>query len=177
MNDISKYRIDAPQVLETAAAPAVEKPILIQKPHPQAFIQTHAEQFPAQVIQWLQDGLYYLVHPEMLRELESETKLVRLTPCINRAGEVSLWPVSAYPSAWQSSAQSVIEQARTQWGRVKTNKGKDAYELLPASGLQGTPQWPDKSIDILVAEAFGDRLITSIAHPVVRALRGEQDHG
>jgi len=45
MNDISKFRIAAPQVLETAIVPAVEQPILIQKPHPQEFIQMHAEQW------------------------------------------------------------------------------------------------------------------------------------
>ncbi|HHQ4662329.1 TPA: hypothetical protein ACSPZY_002768 [Aeromonas veronii] len=176
MNDILKYRIDAPQVLGTAAVVVVEKPILIQKPHQQMFIQAHAEQFPAQVIQWFQDGQYYLVHPEMLRELESETKLVRLTPWITQTGEVSLWPVSAHPSSWQSSAQAAIEQARVQWGRIKVNKDKDAYDFLAAASQLGAPQWPDKTLDELIAEAFGDRLITSASHSVVRALRGEQDH-
>ncbi|WP_182310243.1 hypothetical protein [Aeromonas media] len=176
MNDISKFRIAAPQVLETAIVPAVEQPILIQKPHPQEFIQMHAEQFPAQVIQWYQDDQYYLVHPEILQELQSETKLVCLSPWVTRTGEVGLWPISTHPSSWQSSAQAVIEQARTQWGRVKTNKGKDSYEFLAAVSQQGAPQWPDKTLDDLIATAFCDRLITSADHPVVRALRGQQDH-
>lgn len=177
MSNISNFRMAPAQVPMTTAVAAVEKPILIQKPHPQEFIQMHAEQFPAQVIQWYQDGQHYLVHPEMLRELESETKSVRLTPYINRAGEVGLWPVTSHPSTWQSSAQSAIEQAKTQWGRVKVNKTTERYDFLAAASQLGAPQWPDKTLDELIAEAFGDRLITSTDHPVVRALRGEQDHG
>ena len=176
MNNIANFRIATTQVPEPNTMPADEQPILIQRPHPQEFIQTHSDQFPAEVIQWYQDGQYYLVHPEMRTALESETKLVRLTPFIKRSGEVGLWPVTAFPSTWQVSAQAAITQAKTQWGRIKPNKSKGAYDFLAATSSLGTPQWPAKPVDELVAIAFGDRLIMSADHPVVRALRGEQGH-
>jgi hypothetical protein len=176
MNNIANFRIATTQLPEANTIPAVEQSIHIQKPHPQEFIQTHAEQFPAEVIHWYQDDRYYLVHPEMRRELESETKLVRLTPFIKRSGEVGLWPVTAFPSTWQASAQVAIAQARTQWGRIKSNKSKEAYDFLAATSALGAPQWSDKPVDELVAMAFGNRLIMSADHPVVMALRGEQGH-
>lgn len=176
MSDISAFKVPQPAELESVIAAEPHQEVLVQKPHRQEFFRSHAEHFPAHVIQWNRDGHFYLVHPELQVDLQSELRLVTLIPYVNRDGKVGLWPLSTIPSTWRVSAKEVIAQAQYQWLRAIPNMEKGAYETLPAASELGEPQWPEKTVDELVAEAFSDRLIVSLEHEVVRALRGDTAH-
>jgi hypothetical protein len=47
-----------------------------------------------------------------------------------------------------------------------------AYEHTIAESVMADPVWPDLSYQELVRIAFGDLMVTSIDHPVVKRLRG-----
>jgi hypothetical protein len=47
-----------------------------------------------------------------------------------------------------------------------------AYRIHQAEGVLPDPVWPQKTLAELLKIAFGDHVITSADHPVIRKLRG-----
>ena len=91
-----------------------------------------------------------------------------------------LWP-ARLPSSdnrlgrrWHESALEIAEFAKNSWVKLQGKRDLGAYELFRAKGDLGEPQWPDKPLSDLLRLAFkGDRLISSLDHPVLKELAGE----
>jgi hypothetical protein len=101
-----------------------------------------------------------------------------LTTCINRQGNLFLWPVPL-PSgdgreiAWHTTAREAAALAEKVWIRLVANTNAAAYDIYEASALIPEPEWPDHNLQELLRVAFGNgRLIDSLEHPLVKQLRG-----
>jgi hypothetical protein len=112
-----------------------------------------------------------------MQELAGEVVFKTVFTAINRQGVIFLWPVRLpapddRKSEWSRSERIGAELAMTQWVRTRANMSLGAYEHTIAEGVMADPVWPDISYQELVRTAFGDRMVTSTDHPVVKRLRG-----
>jgi hypothetical protein len=121
----------------------------------------------------------YMVMPaaRSVKELRAELKPYRLFACVDRQGATFLWP-ARHPDSdgpgrlWHTSALKVAERAKVAWVRMVGNKSAGCYELNEAMGQLGEPDWPDISMAEMVDMAYGERVIDSPDHPVVKRLQG-----
>jgi hypothetical protein len=156
--------------------------VSVRKPKKSEFIRTHDKPefcLKTGIIEMDDEQrLYYLVAFHLLEQLKSETKAVILYTCINRKGELFIWPVKSHGSdgsrnKWSSSALDAAEKAKEKWVRVVANMGKGKYDVIVAKDDLPAPDWPDISFDKLINLAFKGRYITDINHDVLKELRGE----
>lgn len=167
---------------------AVEKVVLsipVRRPGRNEFFRVHPD--PAMSVDWFVlerddelDREVYWVTEQFRADLLDELKPVRILTCINKRGTVFLWP-ARLPGAdnrlgrrWHESALEIAEQAKSLWVKMQGKRDLGAYEMYRAKGDLGDPAWPDKPLSELLRLAFkGDRLISSLDHPVLRELAGE----
>ena len=105
---------------------------------------------------------------------------VRLYTCIDKRGNVFLWPAklptadgSATARSWYLSGLRAAEEAKKVWVKIVGNKSLGAYDIIVARGDLGEPQWPDHAFGDLIKLAFHDKLIDSLQHAVIREINGE----
>ncbi len=152
-----------------------------RKPNRQEFVRVRPGQ------EWrLETGMFedkvnrdfYLVQRHLWAELLGEVSPVALFLAINRQGDVFLWPTK-FPGAdgrsnsWNESALAAARLAETRWVRVAANMPGGVYDVFEAAGNLSEPEWPELSFAEILKLAFRDRFITSVDHPVIRALRGQ----
>jgi hypothetical protein len=167
---------------------AVEKVILtipVRRPGRNEFFRVHPD--PKMAVDWYvlerdddMDREVYWVTEQFRADLLDELKPVRIFTCINKRGAVFLWPARLPGSdnrlgrRWHESAMEIAEQAKTLWVKMQGKRDLGAYEMYRARGDLGEPQWQEKSLDELLRLGFkGERLISTIDHPVLRELAGE----
>ena len=120
----------------------------------------------------------YCVTPEMAAMLGSDVRPVMMLTCINRMGQVFLWPLplpaeDGRTNSWHFTARAAAEQAEQRWVRMAANMGAGAYDVFLATEGVPDPEWPSHTFQDLLRVAFGNgRLIDSVDHPVVKRLRG-----
>ena len=120
----------------------------------------------------------YLVGRDMWGELAGEITPVCLFTTITKQGDISLWPVKlpgtdGKTNSWNESALAASQLATKKWARVASNMNAGYYDTFEATGELSEPKWPELSLQEIVKLCFKDRLIDSVDHPVLRALRGE----
>jgi hypothetical protein len=155
----------------------------VRRPDRAAFVRSHADpayRIDVGVVELREEGVVYLVVPELAGELATEPAFcqVELNTAVTRQGAVFLWPIKrpgpdGRISPWHESAIEAVELARTRWVRVKANMGIGAYEVFEAVGSLDEPAWPGGSLQDLLGLAFRGRVIDSLDHLVLRRLRGE----
>jgi hypothetical protein len=171
--------------LENIAVEKITLTIPVRRPGRNEFFRVHPD--PAMTVDWYvlehdddMDHEVYWVTEQFRAALLDELKPVRIFVCINKRGTQFLWP-ARIPSTdnrlgrrWHESALEIADQAKTLWVKMQGKRDLGAYEMYRAQGDLGEPQWVDKSLSDLLRLAFkGDRLISSIDHPVLRDLVGE----
>jgi hypothetical protein len=121
----------------------------------------------------------YWIHPDLVGDLHSELRWVRLFYCKSRRGVDFLWPAklpsaeAAGPGrAWSESALEIAETAMKHWVRMAGNMDSGRYELFIAQGDLGEPGWLDKSPRDVIELAFKGRVIDDADHPVIQELYG-----
>lgn len=163
-----------------------EKPLTtipVRKPSKETFFRTHpdtAYRFQAVLLELKERSETYLVAPSLLTELQGESTLASkmIIPTMTRQGTLLMWPIKlpspeGYLDPWNQSALEAADQARTKWVRMVSNKSLGAYEIIIAANYREGARWPEKSLDELIRIAFKGRVIQSVEHPVIQALRGE----
>ncbi len=167
-----------------AATVGVEKVLTVipcRKPNRQEFMRVRPGK------DWrLETGLFedkqnreiYLVERELWSELMGELFLACLFFAITRQGDVMLWPVKlpgpdGKTNSWNQSALAAAQLAETHWVRVASNMAAGMYDTFRAKGDLAEPTWPDLPFSEILRLAFKDRHIADMAHPAVKALRGE----
>jgi hypothetical protein len=164
-------------------AVAVKRKIVtvpVRKPKRQEFVRVHADpqyRLETAVIDLATEGETYLVAPTLLEALADEVKLVRLHLAVSRGGGVFFWPVplpgpDGRRNPWHEAAERAALEAASEWVRLKANRDAGTYDVDVAAAAIGEPEWPDLPMKELLRLAFGERMITSLDHPVVRRLRG-----
>jgi hypothetical protein len=127
-----------------------------------------------------QDRTTYWVTPNLRDALGDHLRKVRLFTCIDKRGNVFLWPAklptadgSHAARSWYVSGLLAAEQAKKLWVKIIGNRAIGAYDIIRARGDLGEPQWPEHSFEGLIKLAFRDKLIDSVEHAVIRDLNGE----
>lgn len=164
--------------------------IPVIKPHPQHFVRVHpdpAYQHVAAIIELDEErGANYFVHPTCLQAVKEygiPFRFQHLFFYVNTQETYFCWPIkvpnSDRDNQWLDSAREAVEKARRKWVWVRSNMKLGRYECQPAidNDKMPEPEWPQKNgvpltKNELLAKAFGERLIMSVEHPVIRKLRG-----
>jgi hypothetical protein len=165
---------------EAVAVKPVIVSVLVRKPKRQEFIRVHVDEcyrLDTAVVEFQEDREIYLVLPALAGELADEIKLVRLYLAIPRGGGPFFWPVplpgpDGRRNPWHEAAQRAALEGTRRWVRVKANISAGTYDVDAAAAEIGEPEWPDLPMRDLLELAFGERVIGSIDHPVVKRLRG-----
>jgi hypothetical protein len=155
----------------------------VRKPHKQEWIWVHPDpdyHGTFAVIELKEDREYYLITPQIARELPDELTRVTIFTAINGSNVIFLWPVKLPApdgriNEWHESARAAAELGMTQRIQVRANMALGAYETSVSShqGPAFHPKWPDQPFKELLRIAFKNgRLISSLDHPVVKTLQG-----
>jgi hypothetical protein len=150
----------------------------VSKRHRQEWFRVHpdpAMRFTTALLEWKEDGQFYLVDPAVAPELLGEIFLAELFVTINRNGDLNLWPVKlpGEDGRWHEAHRTAFEAAQfatAKWVRVVWNKSLGAYDVYTASFTD--PQWPQVDLHTLVKTGFKERFIRTLDHPIARSLRG-----
>ncbi|MGC3991642.1 MAG: hypothetical protein QM796_18525 [Chthoniobacteraceae bacterium] len=120
------------------------------------------------------EGVYHLVAADVAKQVADPALSVQtLIVCVTKDGTPFLNALKAPTNSWAISAHRAVATAKTIWIRLSSSKELGAYEVIRAASQTQEPAWPSQSFAELVQLAFRDRVITSLDHPVLAALRGE----
>jgi hypothetical protein len=177
--DPASLRLDQ-SFVETAGVNKMLTTVPVRKPNRQDFVRVHhdpAYRMPCALIELKEERETYLLTPAISRVLPGEFSIATIFTAINRQGVVSLWPVKTPGSDgkqndWNRSAAEAAVMAVTRWVRVTANMSMGAYEISVAEGPIPDPEWPKHSFRDLLKIGFGDRLVSSLDHPLISRLRG-----
>ncbi|HTU19232.1 MAG TPA: hypothetical protein VMG10_14320 [Gemmataceae bacterium] len=118
----------------------------------------------------------YQVSADLLPYLSGEKSLkpTRLVLCIDRQGELRLWPLrlpgpDGREDDWMSSALAIAEKAKQQW--VRLIAGANGYKSQTTSADLPEPVWPTQTFDEILDIAFAKRRIAKESDPILRRLR------
>lgn len=184
MSDIHIPSLDNLRLSQNFSSQAGVKKIVttipVRKPGKQDFIRTHPDpgfRIDTAVIELKEEHETYLVSPEILGELPSEWVPKTLVTYINRQGVLALWPIRLPGSdgridQWNDTAREAASLAQNDWVRVSANMSLGAYEIFTAIGEIPDPEWPDIGFEEVLQIAFKANYISSLDHPVIKALKG-----
>lgn len=150
----------------------------VRRPHRHEFVRTHPDLvYNGLFFENKNDKEIYLIDVSVRDELLSlsELKLKRLYTYVNRDGDLKLWPVQlpgpdGKIDNFNLTARLAAELAKTKWVRIKAGSGK---YIVDEAGLQMEPKWPepvgeDNAMTKILKNAFRERFITSLDHPVIQ---------
>lgn len=165
-----------------AASAGVEKVLVrvpVTKPPKQWFVRTRPGpdfRGPFAILELKEEGEVFVVTPLVAAHLPHDVRNVVLVAAINRNNDVFLWPLRIPNTngndAWANSAIAASKIAETDWVRVTANMGAGAYDVAKAIDTLPEPVWPKETFDELFKLGFGDKVIDSLHHPVIRKLQG-----
>jgi hypothetical protein len=125
------------------------------------------------------DEEIYFVMPTMEPYLQEQEELrtAQIVLCRTLSGALFLWPLPVHDGAGAArshvtSARAVAKLALTKWVRMKWRRADNAYFAMQAEGEHPAPVWPDRPFNELLKIGFGDRIIDSPDHLVLKELRG-----
>jgi hypothetical protein len=171
--------------LETVSVEKVLTTVPVRRPGKNDFFRVHPSEDYAidnYVLEHEsdQERTTYWVAANLRHVLGDYLRKVRLFTCIDKRGNVFLWPAklptvdgSRAAQSWYMSGLLAAEEAKKVWVKIMGNRSIGAYGIIRARGDLGDPQWPEHSFEDLIKLAFRDNLIDNIDHAVVRDLNGE----
>jgi len=149
-----------------------------KKPNSQQYFKIHPDlEVTVDVVEWKDEGTYYLVRQDKVPLLFEQTKRVTLHVGMFLSGNPFLFPVSQPDergnwNQWHKSASRAVLEARKHWVRIQPDRSINGYVVYTAEGNFAEPDWPDKTIEEYLSIAFADAIIDDVDHPVVKQLRG-----
>lgn len=166
-----------------AASAPVKKALLtvpVRKPGKQEFFRVHpseSHRLPVGLLLLEESGETYAVTPELVDQLGSDVVVRCLVLVINRQNVLSLWPLAmpdedGHLHEWGRSALLAADAAKSRWVKMRSNRSLGAYEVEEAMAALPEPVWPEVAFAEIVNIAFRNRIIDSLDHPVIRALKG-----
>ena len=167
--------------IERTTSRRIVSAVQVRKPNRQEYFRVHPStelRLEALLLDFKQEGMTYLVDPEIGRALPGEAVAKMLYLAITRQGAILLWPVRLPDEQgnldhYNASAHRAAMAAETTWVRIAANRGAGAYDIYEALDQASEPEWPEMRLGQLLELAFKTRFIDSLDHPVVRGLLGE----
>ena len=125
----------------------------------------------------LQDEDYnsFLVVTSLAELLGSDVKKRSLYLAQTASQENFVLSVAA-PSAknnqnsWVRSGQEAIKKGMSK--HVRVTRGSDAFRVIESQRPYPKTQWPELALEEMIEQAFSDRMITDMEHPLVKELLG-----
>lgn len=156
--------------------------LLVRKPNKQEFFRVNSDpgmRLPCAILDLREEGISYLVAPDIVPQVAGDVRQVELRLCVNRQGVPFLWPVpmpspDGRTNSWHESAREAAALAEAHWIRMVASMSEGAYAIYQATGKLVEPEWPGLTLRKALELGFKDgRLIDTVDHPVLRQLRGE----
>jgi hypothetical protein len=181
IEDLSSYAIA--QDFNNAPVMPVPTRLPVHKPPKDDFVRISSDPGQSLRVFLLSEpgrGDVYLVHPRIVQAVPEE-RLIQpfaISLAIGRRCGLFLWPRRfALPSErgndWWDSLEVAATKAQTHWLRVTSNVPLGRYEITAAVAAYQLPVWPERSMHDLLNDAFADRVIEDLDHPILQTLRGE----
>lgn len=124
---------------------------------------------------------FLLVLPELEPVFNNDPRLRNMVRYHNLAfavdtrGRVGWWAVpSRSENDWHVSARTAMRRLMAEWGMMKSDLGAKSYVLEKPADNLGDPIWPAGSYDDWYVKGLADKVIDSVAHPVLRELQGRK---
>ncbi len=180
VNKLSKYRLSQ-DFHKQGNAEKIQVPLSVRKPERGEYIRVFPDNDDPYSVITLEfkegnNTTLYLVSPEIAVQIEDEVRTSRLQLTTTRYEAYYIWPLKiskGRSNSWNDSAYAAAQEAMESWVRVKSMLDIGVYEPWRATAEIPEPTWPEKSMDELVDEAFGENKIDSMDHIVLKKLRGE----
>jgi hypothetical protein len=125
------------------------------------------------------DEEHFFVMPSMEPYLQEQEELrtVQIVLCRSLGAALFLWALQVHDGMGPArshivSARAAAKLALTKWVRMKWRRSDNAYFVMQAEGEHPEPVWPEQPFSELLKLGFGDRIIDSPDHPVLKELRG-----
>lgn len=171
-----------PQNINKSIQKIVHEPIGVSKP-PNTFITIHPEKvFCFSVLEFESEGSNkkddYLVLGKVAHLLQDELKVKNYHLYTTTDKVYGLWGIRCENDAkvinrWMRSGVIAKKEAMASWVRITSNMAKQGYDVVRAHGDLGQPVWPEYSDEEILKFAFGDKIIGSENHFIIKKLRGE----
>lgn len=170
--DPASLRID-PADAASLGAQKLLVTVSVRKPNRQEFFRVHTDseyRMPMAVLELKEEREVYCVTPGMASQLGSDVRPVMMLTCINRTGQVFLWPLplpaeDGRTNSWHHSARRAAEEAEKRWVRMASNMGAGAYDVYRAPEGVPDPEWPGHDFRELLRLAFA--MAASSALPTI----------
>jgi hypothetical protein len=151
--------------------------IAVRKPKNSEFVRVSEHGLTTIVYEDRDEGETYFVIPEMRPHMIAGTATKMLVLAVNQANTAFIWPVPvsdelSRKNQWNESQRAAYHQAKTQWVKMVGDRKDGHYKIYIAEGELPAPRFPDKPFPELLALAFNNRKIDSVAHPIIKAMRG-----
>lgn len=153
----------------------------VKKPNKSSFVRVKDGdewEFMAFVFENKEAGETYLLTSDIADVVSESVRAVRLHLAVDRRANPLLIPVplpdeSGRRNAWHDSLALAVERAKHRWVRIVANMPAGSYDLLEAQGELNQPVWPEQNMTQLVEIAFQGKIISNLAHPVIKELLGQ----
>lgn len=188
--DPSTFFTKGPLPDATASVPLIVS-VKVSKPKDVGFVRVHPGAEWRQQVYLLKNKSdekrgenFHLLHPSLVDHFPNEAVFASLFTSITRAGVVGIWPIILpdKEGEWNEAHQAQFEAAKaamTRWVKISWNKSTRRYDVRDATGdsYKSDPDWAaalgELNLVKLVEIGFRGKMITSLDHPFVQKLFGE----
>jgi hypothetical protein len=179
--DISKFRIDQDYAGFIQARKTTVL-VSVRRPDRQHWVCIHPSpqwRMPVAVLEIRDSQATYIVTPNIVPEVTGDLTRKWLVAYVTMQGDAGLWPIRMPDEmgrldTYNESALRIVDQFAGRWIRILTNNAERRNDVLETQATKlPEPKWPEGGFAWMCATAFKGRVIDSLDHAVLRALRGE----
>jgi hypothetical protein len=154
----------------------------VQKPDRQTWVYIHPAptfRMSVGVLEDRENRRTYVVTSQILPEVIGDLIPKMLVAYATKQNTIALWPIrlpdeSGRLDTYNESALTIVSEHAGRWVRILANQQNRAYDVLESPLVElPSPQWPTGGFEFLFTTAFRGKIIDSIDHPYLKALRGE----
>ena len=154
--------------------------VAVQKPDRDSWVYIHPDPQWRRIMGLLTDKVnrrIYVATRDIQPEIADDIIPKLLVTYGTRSGGFGLWPIrmpdeSGRLDTYNESAHAIVNMHAGKWLRVLLDQSEGAYHIIddPTCTIP-CPKWPEGGINGLLDLAFRGRIINSLEHPAVMALR------
>ena len=154
----------------------VKLKVKLGRPFEKLFVRAHHDPrrftIRPKILKFERKEDFFIVMPELHRELENDLVKVRIEPLIDLEGQIHMWPIPIYTdNDWHSSARDAIVEARSAWIRIIPDQTQGRYRTQKTTRELPDPTWPDVLTRDLIEAGFKGRIIYDRNHDALTRLR------
>jgi hypothetical protein len=169
--------------LEDYGAEEVMLSLDVRRPRPKEYFRVHPDpayrlDAPLLMYEAAMDRVFYWVAPHMRAPLADYVVPYRLFTCSSKVSPTFLWaaklPIAGNSGRkWAESGLRCAVAAMSSWGKLKSSPEGGGYIWMQAKASHPDPVWTDKPMEELIQLGFGENIINSPDHLVVKMLEGD----